>query len=60
MGLGQDPRFERYHRVLNRARGSGLQAAKILLGLLIRLLPPPWVPMRVVDDTVERASGQTD
>jgi hypothetical protein len=26
MGLGQDPRFERYHRVLNRARWSGLQA----------------------------------
>ena len=38
MGLGQDPRFERYHRVLSRARWSGLQAVKILLGLLIRLL----------------------
>ena len=54
MGLGQEPRFERYHRVLNRARWSGLQAAKILLGLLIRLLPPQWVPLVVVDDTVER------
>ena len=58
MGLGQDPRFERYHRVLSRARWSGLQAAKILLGLLIRLLPPPWVPMIVVDDTVERRRGK--
>ena len=36
MGLGQDPRFERYHRVLSRARWSGLQAAKLWLGLLIR------------------------
>ncbi len=51
MGLGQDPRFERYHRVLSRARWSGLQAARILLGLLIRLLPPQWVPLVVVDDT---------
>jgi hypothetical protein len=58
MGLGQEPRFERYHRVLNRARWSGLQAAKILLGLLIRLLPPPWVPLVVVDDTVERRQGK--
>ena len=58
MGLGQDPRFERYHRVLSRARWSGLQAARILLGLLIRLLPPQWVPMIVVDDTVERRRGK--
>jgi len=58
MGLGQEPRFERYHRVLNRARWSGLQAAKILLGLLIRLLPPHWVPLIVVDDTVERRQGK--
>ena len=28
-----------YHRVLNRARWSGLQGAKILLGLLILLVP---------------------
>lgn len=58
MGLGQEPRFERYPRVLTRARWSGLQAAKILLGLLIRLLPPQWVPMMVVDDTVERRRGK--
>ena len=58
MGLGQEPRFERYHRVLNRARWSGLQAAKMLLGLVIRLLPPSWVPMIVVDDTVERRRGK--
>jgi hypothetical protein len=57
MGLGQDPRFERYHRVLSRARWSGLQAARMLWGLLIRLLPPQWVPMIVVDDTVERRRG---
>jgi len=31
MGLGGERRFEKYHRVLNRARWSGLQGAKILL-----------------------------
>ena len=39
MGLAQEPRFERYHRVLSRAHWSGLQAAHILLGLVIQLLP---------------------
>jgi hypothetical protein len=51
MGLGQARRLARYHRVLRRARGSGLQAAKILLGLLIRLLPAHGVPMVGVDET---------
>ncbi len=58
MGLGQEPRFERYHRVLSRARWSGLQAAKILLGAIIQLLPRHWVPLLVVDDTVERRRGK--
>lgn len=58
MGLGQERRFERYHRVLSRARWSGLQTAKILLGLVIPLLPAPWVPILVVDDTVERRRGK--
>src|SRR5512147_189488 len=57
MGLGQEPRFERYHRVLSRACWSGLQAAKILLWLVIQLLPKHWVPLMLVDDTVERRRG---
>ena len=57
MGLGGERRFEKYHRVLNRARWSGLQGAKILLGLLIVLLPA-WVPLEiVVDETIERRQG---
>ena len=57
MGLGGERRFEKYHRVLSRARWSGLQGAKILLGLLIRLLPG-WVPVEmVVDETIERRKG---
>jgi hypothetical protein len=33
MGLGQEKRFEKYHRVLSRACWSGLQSGKILLGI---------------------------
>ena len=58
MGLAQELRFERYHRVLSRARWSGLQAAKILLGLVIELLPRHGVPILVVEDTVERRRGK--
>jgi hypothetical protein len=60
MELAQEPRFERYHRVLNRAHWSGLQAAYLLLGLVIQVLPTHWVPLLVVDDTVERRRGKRD
>ncbi len=58
MGLGGEKRFEKYHRVLSRARWSGLQGAQILLGLLVMLLPqdgPLWVG---VDETIERRQGR--
>lgn len=58
MGLSGERRFERYHRVLNRARWSGVRGAQILFGLLIGLLPP-GVPIVVgVDETLERRSGR--
>ena len=57
MGLGAERRFEKYHRVLSRARWSGLQGAKILLGLLIRLLPSGWPILVGVDETLERRRG---
>ncbi len=57
VGLGGERRFEQYHRVLNRARWSGLRGAKILLGLLILLLPA-WLPVEIgVDETIERRKG---
>lgn len=58
MGLGQEKRFEKYHRVLNRAQWSCVSGAKILLGLLIQLLPESWPILIVVDDTIERRSGK--
>lgn len=58
MGLGQERRFERYHRVLNRARWSGLGGAQILLGLLVAMVPPAVPLVIAVDETLERRKGE--
>ena len=58
MGLGEAKRFEKYHRVLSRARWSGLQGAKILLGLLLLLRPLGWPVVVGIDETVARRGGQ--
>jgi hypothetical protein len=58
MGLGAEARFEKYHRVLNRARWSGLHGAQIVLGLLVLLLPPGWPVLVGVDETIERRQGR--
>jgi DDE superfamily endonuclease len=58
LGLGTEARFERYHRVLSRARWSGLQGSRLLLGWLVRLLPSGCLPMVGVDETLERRQGK--
>jgi hypothetical protein len=58
VGLGTERRFEKYHRVLSRARWSGLQGAKILLGLLVALLPREWPMVVGIDETVESAGRE--
>ena len=62
MGLSHDKHFNNYYRVLNRVCWSGLQAGKILLGLLIKLLPeslPESLPIIIgIDDTIERRKGK--
>ncbi len=58
MGLGNDPHFTNYHRVLSKARWSGLHAAKILLGLLVALVPVNLPIIIGVDDTIERRKGK--
>jgi len=35
MGLSQEERFHRYHRVLSRASWSSVKASRMLLGLLV-------------------------
>jgi hypothetical protein len=57
MGLEREPRFERYHRVLNRARWSGLAASRILLGLLVAAFAPDGPILLGLDDTIERRWG---
>src|SRR5438128_1615026 len=58
MGLSQEKRFEKYHRVFNRAKWNSIAGAKILLGLLLQLLPGSWPILIVVDDTIERRQGK--
>ncbi|MBX3709958.1 MAG: transposase [Gammaproteobacteria bacterium] len=58
MGLSQEKRFEKYHRVLNRTKWNSLFGAKILLGLLVQVLPASFPILIVVDDTIERRSGK--
>jgi DDE superfamily endonuclease len=58
VGLSQEQRFEKYHRVLNRARWSGLHGSQILLGMLVTLLPATWPIVVGTDDTLERRRGR--
>jgi hypothetical protein len=59
MGLSSERHFTNYHRVLNRATWSALQASRMLLGLLVARLVPPGAPIVLgADDTIERRSGR--
>jgi DDE superfamily endonuclease len=59
MGLGQEKQFQNYHRVLNRAKWSGLKVSKILLGLLVAVFVPPSATIVVAaDETLERRRGK--
>ena len=57
MGLEREPRFERYHRVLNRATWSSLAASRVLLGLLVAVLAPRGPLLLGIDETLERRWG---
>ena len=59
MGLKEDPQYQNYHRVLNRAKWCSLTASKILLGLLVQALVIANVPLVFgVDETLERRRGE--
>jgi hypothetical protein len=57
MGLEQERRFERYHRVLNRARWSSFAISRTLLGLLITTFVPDGALIVGSDETIERRRG---
>ena len=58
MGLASVRNFSKYHRVLSRAEWNSLALAKILFGLLIKLLPESWPILIAVDETLERRRGK--
>jgi hypothetical protein len=59
MGLDQEKRFHRYHRVLSRAGWSILKASRVLLGLLVEAFVPEGSPLVVgIDETLERRYGK--
>ena len=57
-GKGADKNFQTYHRVLNRARWSALEAARVLLGLLVATFAPTGALVFGLDDTIERRRGE--
>lgn len=58
MGQSDDPHFQNYHRVLNRAQWSGLALSRVLLRLLIRTFAPRGTLLFGFDDTLERRRGE--
>lgn len=58
MGLAQTRRFERYHRVLNRARWSSLAVSRVLLSLLVTAFAPTGPLLFGIDETIERRRGK--
>jgi len=59
MGLSQEERFHRYHRVLSRASWSSREVSRVLLGLLVEMFVPEGDPLVVgIDETLERRYGK--
>src|SRR5215203_6453802 len=59
MGLSQEERFHRYHRVLSRARWSSLEVSRALLDLLVEMFVAEGDPLVVgIDENLERRYGR--
>ena len=59
MGLNQEKRFHRYHRVLSRASWSSREVSCLLLGLLVKVFVPEGEPLVVgIDETLQRRWGK--
>jgi hypothetical protein len=57
MGLSQEGQFQKYHRVLNRARWSSVAMGRVLLGLVVDTFVPTGPVVVGIDDTLERRRG---
>jgi hypothetical protein len=58
LGLGEERRFCRYHRVLSRASWSSRQAGRVLLELLVEVFVPEGALILGIDETLERRRGK--
>ena len=59
MGKTDEPHFQAYHRVFNRAAWSPLKASRFLLRFILAVLVPSWDPIVFgLDDTIERRWGR--
>jgi len=57
MGLESEKHFQNYHRVLNRAIWSNLEASNLLLAWLVKTFVPTGPIFLGLDDTIERRRG---
>ena len=58
VGLGEERRFCRYHRVLSRAAWSSRRAGRVLLELLVEVFAPEGPLVLGIDETLERRRGK--
>jgi hypothetical protein len=59
VGLEEERRFCRYHRVLSRAAWSSREASHVLLGLLVEAFVPEGGALVLgIDETLERRRGK--
>ncbi len=57
-GKSDDPHFQNYHRVLNRAAWPVLALSRVLLLLLVKTFAPAGELIFGLDDTIERRRGE--
>ncbi|MDQ2997523.1 MAG: transposase [Chloroflexota bacterium] len=58
MGLRNERQFQRYHRVLNRVKWSGLLISRILVTMLVAAFVAAGMPVVIAaDETLERRNG---
>jgi DDE superfamily endonuclease len=58
VGLQEERRFCRYHRVLSRAVWSSREVSSVLLGLLVEAFVPEGPLVLGIDETLERRRGK--
>ena len=58
MGLSEEEHFQSYHRVLNRAVWSSLEASRVLLMMLVTMFTATGPIIMGIDDTIERRKGK--